>query len=66
MKETERGRIYLCAVYVGDRKEIKKEAQQITIHKDDVYGYIVETENGLAYGYNTMQDLRRDWKRGVE
>lgn len=64
MKETERGRIYLCAVYVGDRKGIKKGAQQITIHKDDIYGYIVETGNGLAYGYNTMQDLRRDWKRG--
>lgn len=66
MKETERGRIYLCAVYVRDRKEIKKEAQQISIQKDDIYGYIVEPENGLAYGYNTMQDLRRDWKRGVE
>ena len=64
MKETERGRIYLCAVYVGNRKGIKKGARQITIHKDDIYGYIVETENGLAYGYNTMQDLRRDWKRG--
>lgn len=49
MKETERGRIYLCAVYVGDRKEIKKEAQQISIQKDDIYGYIVEPENGRAY-----------------
>lgn len=39
MKETERGRIYLCAVYAGDRKEIKKEAQQISIQKDDIYGY---------------------------
>lgn len=64
MKNT--GRVYLSAVYAGNRKGIKKGAQQITIHKDDVYGYIVETENGLAYGYNTMQDLRRDWKRGVE
>ena len=64
MKETERGRIYLCAVYVGDRKEIKREAQQISIQKDDIYGYIVEPENGRAYGYPTMQDLRRDWKRG--
>lgn len=35
MKETERGRIYLCAVYAGDRKEIKKEAQQISIQKDE-------------------------------
>ena len=66
MKETERGRIYLCAVYVGNRKEIKKEAQQKSIQKDDIYGYIVETENGRAYGYPTMSDLRRDWKRGVE
>ena len=66
MKETERGRIYLCAVYVGDRKEIKKEAQQISIQKDDIYGYIVEPENGRGYGYPTMSDLRRDWKRGVE
>lgn len=66
MKETERGRIYLCAVYVGDRKEIKKEAQQISIRRDDIYGYIVEPENGRAYGYPTMSDLRRDWKRGVE
>ena len=65
MKETERGRIYLCAVYVGDRKEIKKEAQQISIQKDDIYGYIVEPENGRAYGYPTMQDLRRDWKKGL-
>ena len=64
MKETERGRIYLCAVYVGDRKEIKREAQQISIQKDDIYGYIVEPENGRTYGYPTMQDLRRDWKRG--
>jgi len=51
---------------VGDRKEIKKEAQQISIQKDDIYGYIVEPENGRAYGYPTMSDLRRDWKRGVE
>lgn len=48
----------------GKPERDKKGAQQITIHKDDIYGYIVETENGLAYGYNTMQDLRRDWKRG--
>jgi hypothetical protein len=64
MKETERGRIYLCALYVGNRKEISKEVQQIRIQRDDIYGYIVETENGRAYGYPTMSDLWRDWKRG--
>lgn len=65
MKETERGRIYLCAVYVGNRKEIKKEAQQISIQKDDIYGYIVETENGRAYGYpDHVRSPERLEKRG--
>lgn len=64
MKETERGRIYLCALYVENRKEISKEVQQIRIQRDDIYGDIVKTENGRAYGYPTMSDLRRDWKRG--
>lgn len=66
MKETERRHLYLRALYVGNRKEISKEVQQIRIQRDDIYGYIVETENGRAYGYPTMSDLRRDWKRGVE
>lgn len=46
MKETERGHLYLRALYVGNRKEISKEVQQIRIQRDDIYGYIVETENG--------------------
>lgn len=62
----EKGHLYLKAIYAGNRKEISKEVQQIRIQKDDIYGYIVETENGRAYGYPTMSDLRRDWKRGVE
>lgn len=66
MKETERGHLYLQALYVGNRKKISKEVQQIRIQRDDIYGYIVETENGRAYGYPTMSALRRDWKRGVE
>lgn len=49
MKETERGHLYLRALYVGNRKEISKEVQQIRIQRDDIYGYIVETENGRAY-----------------
>lgn len=64
MKEAERGRVYLQAVYVGRRSEIKRGSQQISVLKDDIYGYIVEPENGRAYAYPTLQDLRKYWKRG--
>lgn len=63
MKEAERGRVYLQAFYVGHRSEIKRGSQQISILKDDIYGYIVEPENGRAYAYPTLQELRKYWKR---
>lgn len=64
MKQAKQGRVYLQAAYAGHRPEIKRELQQISVLKDDIYGYIVETESGQVYGYQTMRSLWRDWKRG--
>lgn len=63
MKQAEQGRVYLQAVYVGHRPKIKRGSQQISVLKDDIYGYIVELENGRAYAYPTLQELRKYWKK---
>lgn len=63
MKKNDKGRIYLRAIYVGKRKEIKREAQQIAVQKDEFYGWIVEPENGRAYAYSTISELRKNWKK---